>query len=405
MLLRFAWRNLWRNARRTVITVAAFTLGVLAIVTIHSFREVATTEMFRAITRGLVGHVQVHGRGYQASPAIGTTVDQPRAIEAVVARALPAARSEKRVLGAGLASSGETAAPVAILGIEAGAPSVEASFTVTSGRSLGPTAAREAVLGRSLAAELGLAPGGELVLVGQAADGSLANDRYSVVGVADVSSDEGNATTVFLHLSDAQSFFALGEGVHQVIVRLPVEPEELAAPVSVLRGGIDLTRLEVLPWTEILPELKAASDAKRRNMHALDGVIFLIVALGVLNTMSMSTFERTRELGVLAALGTRRSRILAMVVLEALLQGLLGLVAGVLLSWLLTRAMGSVDLSGMAGGSDVMGVRLPARLPLVLHRPSVVAAALTSLVTALAGGFLPALRASRLRPAAAARYV
>jgi len=292
------------------------------------------------------------------------------------------------------------------MGIEPANPSAQSLLTLKQGRPLSATPAREVVLGVSLAEELGLAPGGELVLVGQAADGSLANDRYTVVGLADAGSFEANASAVFLHLADAQSFFALGQGVHQIIVRLPVEDDEhLAAPVSLMRGALDLHSLELLPWTEILPEMKGAMDAKRKNSGVIDYIVFLIVALGVLNTMTMSTFERTREFGVMASLGTRRRRILAMVVLEALIQGVIGFALGLALSWVLLHGMGTADLSGMSGNTDFMGMRMPDSIPLALYPPAVGSAAVTALLTMLAGGLLPAIRASRLKPVEATRYV
>jgi ABC-type antimicrobial peptide transport system permease subunit len=193
--------------------------------------------------------------------------------------------------------------------------------------------------------------------------------------------------------------------VHQIIVRLPVEPDELGAPVSLMRGALDLTRLEVMPWNEILPELKSAIDAKRRNQSAIFLVVFLIVALGVLNTMTMSTFERIREFGVLASLGTRRRRILAMVVLEALMQGAIGFAAGVLLSWAFLHGIGTVSLSGLTAGTDVMGVRMPEAFRLSLHVPSVISSAVVAAITVLAGGLIPAIRAARLKPVEATRYV
>jgi len=405
VLLKLAWRNIWRNTRRTVLSVLALALGVTAIVSLYSVREIAYAEMVRGVTRGLVGNVQVHGRGYQDSPEITTVVPDPLAVEARLKGALPGAQTERRVIGAGLASSGDLSTAVVVMGIESGTAGAETALTLRKGRTLGASPAHEALIGPSLANELGLAPGGELVLVGQAADGSLANDRFTVVGIADTGSSEANATTVFLQLADAQSFFGLGRSVHQVVVRLPTDEEDLSRPVSLLRGALDLSTLEVLPWTEILPELKTAMDDKRKNQGLISVIVFLIVALGILNTMTMSTFERTREFGVLASLGTRRPRILAMVVLEALLQGLIGFGAGLALAWALLHGMGTANLSGLTGGSDVLGAPMPGALKLAVHPGSVLSAGFTTILTMLAGGLLPAIRASRLKPVEATRYV
>ncbi len=407
MLLKLAWRNIWRNTRRTVISVLALALGVTAVVCIHSFQELAYQAMIRSVTAGLVGDAQVTGRGYQESPEIGNVVHDAVAVEARLQRALPIAETERRVLGAGLAGAGDASSAVAVIGVEPRKPGARALLTIEKGRGLDAAPAHEVVLGDALARELGVAPGGEIVLVGQAADGSLANDRYSVVGTADAGSYDANATTVFLHLADAQSFFALGDGVHELIVRLPTDEEDLSHPVSILRGAVDLSALEVLPWTAIVPELKGAIDAKRRNTRLIDLIVFLIVALGILNTMTMSTFERTREFGVMASLGTRRRRVLVMVLLEALLQGLIGFAIGTALAWVLAHAVGAIDISGLSGGGnmDMAGSRLPSVLYLSLNAGSVLTAGIVTVLTMLAGALLPAFRASRLKPVEATRYV
>jgi ABC-type lipoprotein release transport system permease subunit len=405
MLLKLAWRNIWRNTRRTMISVLALALGVTAIVSMQSLQEVSYEAMIQAVTDGLIGDAQVHGRGYQESPEMSNVVRDATAVEAQLKGAVPGVETERRVLGAGLAGSEDVSAAVMVMGIDPLNPSTRTVLTVEQGHGLDASPAHQVVIGDALARELGVAPGSEMVLVGQAADGSLANDRFTVVGTADAGSSEANATAVFLHLADAQSFFALGQGVHQVIVRLPTNEEDVSQPVSLFRGAVDQSTLEVLPWTEILPELKGVIDQKRRNSVLIYVIIFLIVSLGILNTMTMATFERTREFGVMASLGTRRRRILAMVLLEALLQGVIGFVIGLVLAWALLHGMGTADLSGLAGGGDVLGARIPEVLRLAVHWRSVPVAGIATVLTMLAGGLLPAIRASGFKPVEATRYV
>jgi len=405
MLLRFAWRNIWRNRRRTVITLLALSFGVMAIVTMHSFREAANAAMFRNITAGLVGHAQVSARGYHDSPETSQVVKQPAAVAARLRAAVPGATTAQRGRGGGRAGAGEAASPVTILGIQPDNPGAAGLLQIQAGRSLGSAAGNEVVIGTGLATELGGGPGDELVLVGQATDGSLANDRYTVVGTADAGSHEANATTVFLHLEASQSFFVLGDAVHLIVVRLPVEAEALARPLASLREAAGLDALEVLGWTEILPELESATNAKRQNSRVLDFIVFLIVALGVLNTMTMSTFERTREFGMLASLGTRRRRILGMVLLEALLQGALGFFIGTGLAAVVLYGIGTVDLSSVVGDADVLGARLSGAIELAVLPEAVRGAAVVTVLTMIAGGVLPAVRASRLKPVEATRYV
>jgi ABC-type lipoprotein release transport system permease subunit len=406
MLLYLAWRNLWRNKRRTLITTSALTLGVLAVVFIDSYRESMFGEMVGRITSGLVGHLQVHGKGYQSSPEIGTLVRDPKRVEATLARALPGAQTVRRVLGYGLAAVGESSTAALVIGIEpAREGGSDALLSVEQGRALGEAPKKEAVLGRDLARQLEATIGSELVMVGQAADGSVANDRFTVAGIADAGNSELNSNAIFVHLADAQDFFGLGEAVHQIIVRLPAgaADEELTAPLAALRGSLDLTALEVLSWSQILPELKATIEQKRQSQHFIDLIVILIVGLGVLNAMTMSTFERTREFGVMAALGTRRRRMLALIVTEALLEGLLGCAVGLALAVALLYGMGTIELAGFSQ-QDMLGVRVPSAVRLRLEWSAVKSAVSTSLLTVLLGGLWPAIRASRLEPVEAMRY-
>jgi ABC-type lipoprotein release transport system permease subunit len=260
------------------------------------------------------------------------------------------------------------------------------------------------VLGTGRAEDQGAKIGSELVLVGQAADGSVANDRYVVTGIATTQSSEMDLRAVFLHIADAQDFFGLGDSVHQIVVRLPTDEEDLSKPVSVLRGALDLSSLEAMSWSEITPELKGTLEEKRKGQGALNFVIFLIVALGVLNATSMSTFERTREFGVLASLGTRPRRILGLVLTEALLQGALSLAIGLTLVAALLYGLGGISMAAFSG-QDVLGVRMPTYIELELQWGAVRGAAATVLVTVVLGSLLPAIRAARLRPAEAARRV
>jgi ABC-type lipoprotein release transport system permease subunit len=400
MLLVLAWRNVWRNARRSIITMTALAFGVAGIASLFSFREIANEAIVADVTAGLIGHLQVHALGYQDAPSVSLVVQHPVQVEAALRGALPGAKSERRVIGAGLAGAGERSAPVMVLGVE---PGTSALYRLSEGKDLSAAGPKEILIGKDLATDLELKPGSELVLVSQAADGSVANDRYTVAGTFVSSSAEMDANAVALTLAEAQSFFALGDGVHQLVVRLPEYKEDVSPEVGALRAALDLKSLEALSWSEMLPQMKASIEQKRKNQGFIDFVIFLIVGLGVFNAMTMAVFERTREFGVLGALGTRPRRVLAMVMLEAFWQGLLGFAIGVVAAAGILYAIGTSDLSAMMGG-DVMGVRMPSHLDVRLLPGSLQGAALTAFFTALAGALLPALRAMRLKPVEALRH-
>jgi putative ABC transport system permease protein len=401
MLLRMAWRNLWRNVKRTLITLSAMALGAAGIVFLHSYNEAAFDEMVSTITTSLVGHLQVHGLGYQENPEVENVVRDPVAVEAKLAQVLPGATAERRVLGYALAGSENTSTAALVLGIQ---PERAADILhLEKGRPFSPAGPREAILGKALARQLKLEPGSEVILVGQSADGSVANDRFTVIGIGDAGSEEMNSSAVFLRLDAAQDFFGLGQGVHQLLVRLPKGDQDLGAALAAVRGAVDLKSLEALSWAQILPELQQVMVQKKKNIHFADVVVFLIVALGVMNTLLMSTFERTREFGVLASMGTRPSQILRLVLTESALQAVLGLGLGLALAAALLYGMGTTNLASMAGG-EVMGVRMPTAVPMAVHWIGVKSAAITIFITAIAGSLWPAFRAARLKPVEALRH-
>lgn len=399
-MLLMAWRNLWRVPRRTILTMLALSLGVTGIAFLSTYRESMYAQMTRAITSQLVGHVQVHGRGYQESPEISTVVPEPRVVEAALSKALPGATSERRVIGAGLAGGKENSAGVVVMGLESAQSAT--ILTLKQGRGFSATPAKEVVLGSELGEQLGLGVGDELVLVGQSADGSVANDRFTVVGLGDAGSSELNATAVFLNLGDAQDFFGLGDAVHLVVLHLPTDEEDVSSELNAARAALDLESLEALSWNELLPELKGTMESKRKNQHSIDVIVFVLVALGVLNVMTMSTFERTREFGVMLAVGTRPSRLLRLVVTEALLEGLLGFLLGLLFTFALIQGIGTIHLEAF-GANDMMGVRMPTSVDLHFQPQAIVAAAVTVFATMLVASLFPAWRASRLQPAVAVR--
>lgn len=378
--------------------MTAMSVGVAGIVGLYSYREAANEMIVRDITTGLLGHLQVHGRGYQEAPSLSTVVKNPLQVEAALHGALPGAKTERRVIGAGLAGAGDRSAPVMMLGVEAQHTSL---YHLAAGKDL--TGAREVLIGRELATDLEIGPGSELVLVSQAADGSVANDRYTVAGTFTSSSAEMDATAVVMPLAEAQSFFALGDGVHQLVVRLPTQEEDVSAEVGALRAALDLKTLEALSWSEMLPQMKASLDQKRKNARVMDLVIFLIVGLGVFNAATMAVFERTHELGVLASLGTRPGRLLGMVLFEALWQAGLAFAVGVAIACAFLYGIGTTDLSTIMKG-DVLGVRMPTHLELTLFPGALKGAALTAFLTAIVGALLPAIRASRLKPGEALRH-
>jgi ABC-type lipoprotein release transport system permease subunit len=394
-----AWRNLWRNAQRTTLTMSALVLGAVAILAMHSYRDSTFAVLQQNIGRDLVGNAQVHRRGFVANPGVDAVIPAPLAVCAQAQAALADALlvCEPRVRGGALATSAQGVVGVIVEGV---VPALRPT-TVVRGRALHDAGAGiEALIGTGLAEDLAIDVGDTLTLQVPRAD-STAPLTITVVGVHDAGTFELNATLVMLRFADAGTVLGLGDAAHELRLRFAVDDDvTVARNVEMLRAALaqHQPELEVHSWRELMPELAGTIESKRRGQSAMDFIFFLIVALGVLNAMTMATYERTPEFGVMLALGTRPRQIVALVVVESLLQGVVALTIAVLLVAAVFAGIGEIHLDPGVGTADFAGVRLPSVVPLHVNTSALVAASITTLSTVVFGALGPAVRASRLPP-------
>ncbi|MEW5919015.1 MAG: ABC transporter permease, partial [Gemmatimonadota bacterium] len=318
-LWRMAWRNVWRNRRRSAITIFAITIGLAALTFLWGFTDGMNQEMIRNTTRYLAGDVQVHLEGYHDDPTLDRGMANASPVMTVVRRDPAVAAASERLEGRALASRGDKSRGVTLLGV---APAEEARVSdlfkaVIDGAALGDTPERDALVGATLAEALGLKADDELVLIGQAYDGSLASGRFTVRGVFRTKIDELDGFLVVMHLQAVREFLASPEGTTAVALRLKSQ-SEVAAAVERLATQLG-KQYEVLGWPRLLPMVVASVRYHEVMGFVLLAIFFAVVAAGVANPVLMAVLERTREFGVMLALGTSQARLLRLVVYEAVL--------------------------------------------------------------------------------------
>jgi ABC-type lipoprotein release transport system permease subunit len=265
-----------------------------------------------------------------------------------------------------------------------------------------------ALVGAILARETGIEVGDELAVLGQAADGSMANDLVRVTGILDTPMEEIDRTGIVMPIETVQGIFALPDQAHEITIRGddPEDAEALAARIEALDG---FSELETLPWRILAPEMAQAMGMMGAFSLVVLFIVFLAAAAGVANTMLMSTFERRRELGVLLALGTSPLRLVRMVLYEAVLLGLLGVTIGTLAGGGLILYFSHTGIDAMlGGGADAQDLAMfgvgvdPNVYPFLTLRdlvPGFVGIVIVSVLAAL----LPALATARLEPMEAMR--
>jgi putative ABC transport system permease protein len=405
--LRLAWRNLWRNPRRTALTLSAVAFATLILVFMVALQRGGYGAMIESAVSVFTGHVQVQAQGYHDDPGLEKTLDDASALEALVAGVPGVAAVASRAETYALVSSPSRTYGAAIVGVE---PEKEPALStlprsIRDGRFLASPGASEAVVGRTLARNLSLSPGDELTLLGQGRDGALAVATLSVVGVFEGGSPDLDRATVEIPLRQFQDTFALGDRAHALVVRAHdlARVDEVARAVR--RAVADRPGVAVLTWDQLLEGLKQGISMDAAIGWFLYAVLVFVVTFSIFNTFLMAVLERTREFGVLLALGTRPGFLGAVAMAESLLLLLLGLAAGLGLGVGLCAVAAHYGIAFSSSEELLARWSLPGRIyPRLDPFSLTVGPAAVLVVTSLAALF-PLLRVKRLRPVDAMKAV
>jgi ABC-type lipoprotein release transport system permease subunit len=397
VIMRLAWRNLWRNHRRTMVMVSAVTIGVWAMIFMTALMRGMVNDMIRDGIRALPGHIQIHQPQFRDDPSINNLVP---ITDSLLAKRFETAGLDgwaSRVKVPAIISSERESRGVTLIGVDPAAErSIEAiGSDVAAGRNLEGVDDTGVVLGRKLASILETGVGKRIVLMSQDPDNEIADRGYRVVGLFDANLDLYEERYVFAGKATLQKMLGIDDQVTEVAVLASDyrNLESLTAEVRALVGD----GVEVLPWQEL--------DAYLGSMlGVMDGfvlvwmiVVFLALSFGLVNTLVMAVFERVREIGLMLALGMRPSSILAQIVLESILLLIIGLLLGNALAWgSVVPLQSGIDISAVSAGLEMFGAS--SMLYPELHLKDVI----TANVVVLALGFLaslsPAWRASRYEP-------
>jgi ABC-type lipoprotein release transport system permease subunit len=408
LVWRLGWRNLWRNSRRTALSIGAVAVAFAVLIVLEGLREGMARQMLDNGTRLMLGHLQMHDGAYLPDRGLHDTLGGADGTDTAAllaaAEATPGvAAATPRVFGFGLLSTGPRSAGAQLMGVD---PAREARVTrllgaVVAGTGLDGAPPRAVLLGRTLAEELGASVGDEVAVVTQAVDGSIGNELLRVQGILDTRLAGLDRTLAILRLPDLQALLALEPGrIHEVAVRVhdPGQAAEVARALAV-RGTLP-PAVRAEPWQRLAPALVDYVALLRGWNWVMVAIVGTFAAFGVLNTMLMAVFERTPEIGVLAALGVRPWQLLGMVVAESLGLATVGLGAGLGLG-----AAGMAyfvehgwDLSRWTRGLTIAGVLVD---PVIRGAWTWATAGQTALALAaitILAALVPAWRAARMRP-------
>jgi putative ABC transport system permease protein len=403
MLLQLAWRNVSRNRRRSAITVLSIAIGLAAMTFLWGFIDGMNRQMIENSTRYFAGDMQVHLKGYHDDPTLDLTITEADPVLRVVRGEPGVAAASVRLEGKALASHGDKSRGVVLTGI---APrdemKVSALFNAVVDGERIAAGSTGVLIGEKLAEALKVTTGGELVLVGQAYDGSIASDRYRVRGVFRTNLDDLDGYLVVLPIDAAREFYVAPLGATALALRLVDRDafERVRASLAASLGE----RYEVLGWPRLLPMVSVSVRFHEVVGYVVLLVFFVVVAAAVVNPVLMGVLERTREFGIMLAVGIGRERLLRLVLVEAMLLGVFGLVLGNALGIALTGIFGriGINLSAFSQGLRIMPGLENIIYP-VLRIPRSLTVSVIVFAMSCATALYPATKAALLEPVEAIR--
>lgn len=335
MLLKIAWRNIWRNKRRTLITAASIFFAVLFAVAIESMNRGIFDKMINDSVRFYKGYGQVSQKGYFEEGSLDLAFAWTPQLEQQLLAVEGIQGVVPRLEGFALASHQKITKSALLVGIE---PSQEDQLTglkkrLVKGQYL--QAGQEAVLlGEGLAQKLKLDIGDTLVLISQGYRGVNAAGKYPIQGIISFGSPEWSAKMVYLPLKAAQWFFGADKLVTTAILDIPNKTIASQA-IPQLQNQLDTNTYEVLDWKARMPELLEMKELKQSSNVITLFILYLIVSFGIFGVILMMTKERQKEFGILLSIGMKRGQLALITWLETLFLGLLGAVVGLAVAYAL----------------------------------------------------------------------
>jgi putative ABC transport system permease protein len=401
MMFILAWKNIWRNKKRSFVILAATAVGLAAgLFSVGLMTGMYDSMVASAINRGL-GNIQIHTEAYKKDQLISQFIPDITSVTESLRQNHDVTALATHTLVEGMASSATVASGASIIAVD---PDEEQQTTAVSHSLVEGTyldTPNSIVVGAKLAEKLKLKLRSRLVLSFAGPDGNIVYAAFRISGIYKTDASTFDGVNVFIRQSDLAKLIGTVVPIHEIIVRtknqilLDQTKNELQA--SMPRGVL------VETWKEISPELKLTADSSDVVNTIFLGIILFALLFGLTNTLLMSVLDRVRDFGVLLAVGMYRRRLFFMIILESLFLSFSGGIVGVVIGWAVTQYfyVHGINLASVSSGLSAYGI------PSILYpflRPSIYGTlSLMMILTSIIAALYPAVKAVRLKPVEAIR--
>ena len=352
--LRLSWRNIWRNPRRSILTIMAVFFATALLVFMLSFQFGAYDDMISSSVRLSTGHLQVQAKDYNERPNIRKSISDPdtlfKKIVSMGGVESGVIRSETSVLAAGP----ERSSGLLVTGVRPEDERKASSLPeqIKQGRYLQKNDRGVAVIGDLAARKLKIGLGDECSLLGQGRDGSIAAAIVKIVGIYKTGIDDFDRTTMQLELNDFDTVFSMNGSVNRIVVNM-FALKDVSLLAEKLEKSPPFKNLQILSWDKLNPGLKQSIELDLIGGIIMYLILIVVVAFSILNTFFMAIFERTREFGVLMSIGTKPGRLIKIIMAESMAMTMIGVTAGIIIGVVVTLIFSHYGI-GLGESAELM---------------------------------------------------
>lgn len=403
MLLSISWRNIWRNPARSSVLMGAIVVGMWAGIMISSLTNGMMYQRFNNLIEESVTHAQVHHPEYLIERDPSMMIPEPEELFDAISADSRVDTFTARTLSSGMIQSPLTTSGVQIHGVRVDMEPATTTFheNLIDGEYLNADIRNPILLGQSLSEKLDIGIGNRVVLTFQSVDDELTSASFNVVGIFKTASDAFDERNVRVRSEDLSELLAASPVYHEIAVMLQDADSSKAFTDDL---GASFPNVAAETWYELSPELRYISDFGNSMTFYIMLVILLALAFGILNTMLMAIFERTRELGMLMAVGMSRLRIFVMIMLESVALTLSGAVIGILIAVGFVSRLEDTGIDMAAvGGESLSEFGYDTVIYPIMTGGDYTNIIILVICTAILSAIYPAIKALRIKPAEVVR--
>lgn len=404
MLLKIAWRNIWRSKLRSMVVMLAICAGTWSVIMLVSFTQAFVNNYVNNVIDKELGHIQIHNPAYSDDPLLTNSIEKPDSLARVISQMQGVKSATYRTTLTGMVSTGHGVRGVNIAGV---IPRLEKNVfgykdMIVKGSNLDTTMRNPILIGAKLARDLQVGPGKKVVLTFQDKSGNMVSGAFRISGLFKTDDSGFDSGHLFVRNSDLAPLTGMKNQAQEIVIRCLAD-EHVGRVTEMLRG--DYPNLRVQDYEELAPEVSLFKSQIKSSSYIYVVIFMLALIFGIINTMLMAVLERIREIGMLMAIGLTRKQTFLMIVYETFFLALASAPIGMFLAWFTILKMGNtgLDLSNWAQGMSQFGIstKIYPELDSAMYWQIGLAIAITALLASI----YPAIKAVRLRPVDAIRKI